>query len=108
MIFTIYPCPVSFCPSVSFCPHIILPLITLVQKSYCYTPGVGVSVRVGVGVHVGVHIQNVRVNVKVLKLKSFFVSLCIISWPNILIYSKTIFYPLICPLGSDFCALTEC
>ena len=30
---------------------------TLVQKSYCYTPGVGVSVRVGVGVgvRVGVH-----------------------------------------------------
>ena len=38
---------------------------TLVQKSYCYTPGVGV--RVGVGVHM----QNVRANVKVLEFKSF-------------------------------------
>ena len=34
---------------------------TLVQKSYCYTPGVGV------GVSVGVHMQNVRANVKVLE-----------------------------------------
>ena len=25
MIYTIYPCPVLFCPSVSFCPSIILP-----------------------------------------------------------------------------------
>ena len=25
MIYTIYPCPVSFCPLDSFCPHIILP-----------------------------------------------------------------------------------
>ena len=25
MIYTIYPCPVSFCPMDSFCPHVILP-----------------------------------------------------------------------------------
>ena len=29
MIYIINPCPVSFCPSVSFCPHIILPPIIL-------------------------------------------------------------------------------
>ena len=29
MIYTIYPCPVSFCPLDSFCPHIILPPIIL-------------------------------------------------------------------------------
>ena len=34
-----------------------------VQKSYCYTPSVGVSVRI--------HIQNVRANVKVLEFQSF-------------------------------------
>ena len=33
------------------------------QKSYCYTPGVGVRV--------GVRMQNVRANVKVLEFKSF-------------------------------------
>ena len=26
MIYTIYPCSISFCPLNSFCPHIILPL----------------------------------------------------------------------------------
>ena len=29
MIYAIYPCPVSFCPLDSFCPHIILPPIIL-------------------------------------------------------------------------------
>ena len=41
----------------------------LVQKSYCYIPGI--SVGVGVRVSVGVHMQNVRANVKVLEFKFF-------------------------------------
>ena len=40
------------------------------QKSYCYTPSVGVGARVGV------RMQNVRANVKVLEFKSF----CIFSF----------------------------
>ena len=66
---------------------------TLVQKSYCYTPGVSVPVGVSVRVSVGVCMQNVRANVKVLKVKSFCVSLCFYNWPNILIYSLTLFLP---------------
>ena len=43
---------------------------TLVQKSYCYTPSVGVYVRVGV------RMQKVRANVKVLdfSLSVFFLA----------------------------------
>ena len=42
MIYTIYPCPVSFCLSVSYCPHIILPPIVLPPwksfNDFCYLP----------------------------------------------------------------------
>ena len=39
------------------------------QRSYCYTPGVGA----GVGVSVGVRMQNVRTNVKVMEFQSLFI-----------------------------------
>ena len=47
------------------------------QKSYCFTPGVGVCVSIGVhvSVGVGVHMLNVRANVKVME----FLSICIFS-----------------------------
>ena len=55
----------------------------LVQKSYCYTPGVSV------GVGVGVHMQNVRANVKVLEFKSFCIFSCILTLLIILIKPLT-------------------
>ena len=41
------------------------------QKSYCYTPRVGVSVRV--------HMQNVRANVKVMEFQSLLIFSCILT-----------------------------
>ena len=55
------------------------------QKSYCYTPGVGVRVSV----RVGVHMQNVRANVKVLEFKSFCIFSCILTLLIILIKPLT-------------------
>ena len=53
---------------------------TLVQKSYCFTPGVGDCISV--------HMLNVRVNVKDLE----FQSVCIFSW--ILIFCILLIKPL--------------
>ena len=50
---------------------------TLVQKSYCYTPGVGVCM------------QNVRANVKVMKFQSLCIFSCILTLLMILIKPRT-------------------
>ena len=55
------------------------------QKSFCYTPGVGV--RVGISVHV--HMQNVRANVKVMKFQSLCIFSCILTLVIILIKPRT-------------------
>ena len=62
---------------------------TLVQKSYCYTPGVRVRVRVGVSVGVRVRMQNVRANVKVMEFKSLCIFSCILAMFIILIKPLT-------------------
>ena len=59
--------------------------VTLVQKSYCYTPGVRVHVRVGVGVRK----ENVRANVKVMEFQSLCIFSCILTFLIILIKPLT-------------------
>ena len=53
------------------------------QKSYCYTPGIGVGVRVGV------HMQNVRANVNVMEFQFLCIFSCILTLLIILIKPLT-------------------
>ena len=57
---------------------------TLVQKSFCYTPGLRIRVRVSV------HVQNVRANVKVMEFQSLCIFSCILTFLIILIKPLTI------------------